>query len=618
MSSSVRSQTGMAEQATLSDLASESAATFGNAVAQRYPHDGRWVERTFAELHDAVLRVAGMLHEAGVRPGERVALLCATRAEWTVCDLAIARLGAVCVPVYPSGSDAQIGWVLRDSGAAAAIAETAAHLNRLEHLRERTPAIRVVLGVERATAHGPALAEVIDSASASGSGLPPAGTEPDLPFTIVYTSGTTGPPKGCVLSHRNVLSVVAMLRGISDAGPGDVVFAYLPLAHLFTRMLQIFCLRAGATIAYSGGDIRTVVAELAEVAPTHLPSVPAMFEKIHSLVTAQATARDPSGRELGEAVELGLRVRAARERGEPVTDRDQQRFDDAEQALFAPVRAVFGGRVRQALTGSAPIAADILRLFFACGVPVYEAYGMTESTAVISACRPGEWRPGTVGRPVPGVAVRIAADGEVCARSAGVFGGYWRDEPATTETIRDGWLHTGDLGELDEDGYLVITGRKKDLIITAAGKNLSPANLENDLRRTPWIADAVMLGDRRPHPVALIALDEDTADGLAALAGIERTGAWHTDPRLRAVLAADVERVNAQYAPAERIRDFAVVPRPFTVDSGELTPTLKVRRDVVAEHFAELVEALYSRPATDHAVAVPESPRPEEQKGIRT
>jgi long-chain acyl-CoA synthetase len=515
-------------------LAARAAEQYGEAVAQRYPSGGTWHTRTFQELAHEVDGLASGLHARGVRAGDRVVLLSSTRPEWTLCDLAIARLGAICVPAYPTGSARQTAWVLADSGARAVVVETEQQALQVAAMRGELPCLEHVLGIDVDTADVPGIARW-----AGGTPLPDPAVSGEDPFTIVYTSGTTGNPKGCVLSHANVASVVQTLRELTDAVPGDVIYAYLPLAHMLTRTLQLFALETGMTIAYGGGDIRAVLDELAEVRPTYLPSVPALFEKLYAVV-----------QQLPPDDDLGTKVREA-----------------------------FGGRVRHALTGSAPIAPEILAFFAACGVPIYEAYGMTESSAVISANTAEANRVGTVGRPVPGVEVRISEDGEVCARSAGVFGGYWNNAAATAETLVDGWLRTGDLGHLDADGYLTITGRKKDIIITSAGKNLAPALIENDLRAVPGISQAVMLGDRRPHPVALITVD----------AGLDSS-----DPALRARIAQAVAAVNAQYAPPERIRDFALLPRDLTVEDGELTPTLKVRRDVVAERYREVVDGLYA------------------------
>jgi len=580
----------------LTELAASAAHQFGDAVAQRFLVDGEWRQRSFVELHDVVAAIARVLHEGGVRPGMRVALLCATRPEWTICDLAITRLGAVCVPIYPTSSTGQIQWVLRDSAATAVVAETAQHLEQIAQLRDELPDLRLVWGIEAFSTLGAALADLTAApgpTAGASTGLPQVEADPDEVFTIVYTSGTTGNPKGCMFTHANVSTIVATLQRMTETAPVDVLFAYLPLAHLLTRMLQVYALHTGAAIAYSSGNIRAILGELAEVAPTHLPSVPTLFEKIYSVVTAQITAEgniDRAG--LAGLVELGLRVRNARDHGGTLTEEDARRFAEADERLFAPVRAAFGGRLKAALTGAAPIAANILEFFFAAGVPIFEAYGMTESTAIISANTPGAWRAGTVGRPVPGVDVRIAEDGEVCARSAGVFPGYWHNEAATAQTIVDGWLHTGDLGALDADGFLQITGRKKDMIITSAGKNITPANLENDLRQSSRIAEAVMLGDHRPYPVALIVLEPEQL-AVWAEHGETDDDAWVRDEELHGILAVEIDAVNARYSPPERIRAFAVLPAPFTIESGELTPTFKVRRAVVAQHYAQVVDSLY-------------------------
>ncbi|WP_338185544.1 AMP-dependent synthetase/ligase [Jatrophihabitans sp.] len=383
--------------------------------------------------------------------------------------------------------------------------------------------------------------------------------DPHSTATIMYTSGTTGNPKGCQISHANWRAMLDAIEEIGSLGPGSVVYVYLPLAHMFTRMVQIVALELGATMAYSGGDIRRVIDELAAVRPTHLPSVPRLFEKVYAVVTTAVGATADPGPDLRQAV-----------------------------------RAAFGGRVEQALTGAAPIAPEILEFFAACGVPIYEAYGMTEATAVITANRPGAVKFGTVGQPVTGVEVRITADGEVCSRSAGTFTGYWSNPEATAELVIDGWLHTGDLGALDEDGYLRITGRKKDIIITAAGKNLTPANLETELRRSRWISHAVMCGDRRPHPVVLITLDAEELLPWAAERGLgEDLAALSRLPAVHDLVRAALDEANARYAPPERIRDFAVLPNDFSIDAGELTPTLKIKRAVITARYADVVDGLY-------------------------
>ncbi|SFP51198.1 long-chain acyl-CoA synthetase [Amycolatopsis arida] len=550
----------MSRPETLAELVDWAAERHAGRVAMRWPAGADWRERSYAELAEEVHAVARGLVAAGVRPGDRVGLLCETRPEWTVFDLAVARVGAVCVPVYPTNSAEECAWVLSDSGARLLFAETAAHAATIAGVRDRLPELATVVTLEPAGTEL-TLAELVDRGRAASSpALPEAARVPDDPATIVYTSGTTGPPKGCVLTHRNWRCSLDAIERVTTLGEGDTVYLYLPLAHLFARMVQLTTFELGATLVYFGGDISDVVAELGRVRPTHLPSVPRLFEKAYGLVTGRAAA-------------AGVPIERVREL----------------------VRAALGGRVREALTGAAPIAKEILEFFAECGVPIYEAYGMTESTAVISANAPGAVRFGTVGRPLPGIEVRIAEDGEVLARGDNVFAGYHDDPAATREAIVDGWLHTGDLGELDADGYLTITGRKKDIIITAGGKNLTPANLENDLRQSRWIAHAVMLGDRRPFPVALITLDPEEVLPWARERGLpEDLGELAGHPDVRALVQEVLDTANARYAPPERIRDFAVLGTEFSVDGGELTPSLKMRRAVVREKYADVVDALYA------------------------
>jgi long-chain acyl-CoA synthetase len=413
---------------------------------------------------------------------------------------------------------------------------------------------------------------------------------PEDPYTIIYTSGTTGPPKGCVLTHGNYR---AMLDSV-EAGDliirrDDLTYLYLPLAHALALLMQLRSFEVGAAIAYFGGDTRQIVAELAEVRPTYLPSVPRIFEKIYAGVTGSIDADT-----LRRAVEVGGAVRDLRVSGEPVPPELQTPFEALDGTLFARVRGAFGGRLREAVTGAAPIATEILEFFWACGVPVLEGYGMTETATGASICTLEAHRFGTVGRALPGVDIRIAADGEILVRGANVFRGYHGDTEASLDAVSDGWLHTGDLGSLDADGYLTITGRKKDIIITAGGKNLTPANLENDLRQTRFVSQAVMYGDRRPYPVLLITLDEEeivpwaTGRGLPAdVASLAR------HPEVAGLIEAEVDRANARYAPIEQVKRFAILGHDLSQESGELTPTLKVKRNVVYERYAPVFDSLY-------------------------
>ncbi|MFD5097721.1 AMP-dependent synthetase/ligase [Streptomyces albidochromogenes] len=539
---------------------------------------------SYAELRDTVRTIAGGLAGpgAGVRAGDRVAILSETRVEWTYAHFAVLAVGAVVVPVYPTAGDEELAWVLADSGATVVICENAERAARVAGVRAKTPAVRHVLLLDDlCPAAGPAAppdGELAARAAAVGDG--------DL-AAIVYTSGTTGLPKGCRLTHGNLGAVLEANLDLIGGGPGDRTYLYLPLAHLLAQLIQFTTLLRGGELCYFGGRIEDVVGELAEVRPTHLPSVPRLFEKVHATVLSLAEGTEGGRDRFDEAVRIGVLAAEGRLPAELAAA-----YEEADQRLYSLVRAVFGGRLRWALTGAAPIAPRTMDFLRACGIQVFEGYGMTESGGVISLNHPGAVRYGTVGRPVGGCEVRIAEDGEVLARGPMVFPGYHANEAATRETVdADGWLHTGDLGALDGDGYLTITGRKKDLIITSAGKNLTPTTVEHAVRQqSALVSHVVMVGDRRPYPVALITLDAQEVAGWAAREG--------RDPgdreALRAVVQEAVDAANAGVSRPARIRAFAVLDEDFTVDAGVLTPTLKVRRRAVAERYAAEIEALYA------------------------
>ncbi|WP_369215974.1 AMP-dependent synthetase/ligase [Streptomyces flavofungini] len=407
--------------------------------------------------------------------------------------------------------------------------------------------------------------------------------------TIIYTSGTTGLPKGCRLTHGNLLAVQRASVPLVDGGPGDSTYLYLPLAHLLAQLIEFTTLIEGGALTFFGGRVEDVVAELAEARPTHLPSVPRLFEKVRSFVLSLAEGREGGRERFEEAVRIGV---LAADGALPPELRDA--CEAADKALYGLVRQALGGRVRCAITGGAPIAPDTIDFLRACGVPVYEGYGMTESAGVLTLNHPGAVRPGTVGRPVDGVEIRVAGDGEVLARGAMVFDGYHNDPGATRDVLdAEGWLHTGDLGSLDEDGYLTITGRKKDLIITSGGKNLTPSLVELAVQNSRFVSRAVLVGDRRPYPVALVTLDAEEVAGWAAREGVRLSEPLSRDERVRALVQEAVDTANATFSRPARIRAFALLDEDFTVADGLLTPSLKVRRQAVTERYAETVEKLY-------------------------
>jgi long-chain acyl-CoA synthetase len=588
---------GAATQSTIASLPARAAERYGEKLSCRHLVDGEWRGHTYAETCAAIDAIALGLIALGVQPGERVGLLAETRREWTICSYAISSAGGVVVPVYPTNSARECEWVLGNSGARAVICENDAQVGKVHAVRERLPELEHVIAIEGDAAQL-TLSELAvrgDAGERARLDERRAAVEPQDVYTIIYTSGTTGPPKGVVLTHANAHAACEMIRELDVVHEDEVTYLFLPLAHIFAQSSILASFDLGTAIVYFGGDTTQILPELMATHPTYLPSVPRIFEKLY---TAAMKLRDAGSEQdrarFDRAVEVGVEVRTRREHGEPVTDELQAIFDRAEENLYARVRGLFGGEINQALSAAAPIAPEILQFFYACGVLVLEGWGMTETTALGTVATPDHYRFGTVGRPVPGLEIRIADGGEILMRGPNVFREYWRDPEATAQTLVDGWLHTGDLGHLDDDGYLSITGRKKDIIITAGGKNLTPANLENDLKQSPFISQAVMHGDRRPYPVALITLDAEEILPWAKERGLpEDLAALAEDEQVAALVQAALDGANSHYAKVEQIKRFAILKRDLTIEDGELTPTLKVKRAVVSDHYAEVLESLY-------------------------
>ena len=578
---------------TIADLILQAARLFADRVAQKHKVDDEWRDITFAELGEIVSEVGRGLIDIGLEPGERVSILCTTRVEWAWCSFAVSAAGAVVVPIYPTNSAEECAWVAGNSESAAIICEDPSQLAKVELVRDRLPNLRHLIVIE---GDGPV---TLDELRARGRARPRTELESRAqrvsksdPYTFIYTSGTTGPPKGCVLSHGNYRSILDMVAelGVVGTGPDELVYLFLPLAHAFALLLMLIGADRGVALAYWGGDPAKIIPELSEVRPTYLPSVPRIFEKLYTLVTARA---DPET--IANATEVGTKVRELELAGEQVPDELRRAYEEADDRLFKTVRAAFGGRVREAVTGAAPIAKEILEFFYAAGVPVMEGYGMTETSTAATGSRPGQQRFGSVGTALPGVEIRIADDGEILLKGSNIFQGYYKNDDASFGAVVDGWLHTGDLGRLDEDGFLYITGRKKDIIITAGGKNLTPANLENDLKQTRYISQAVMHGDRRPFPTMLITLDEEEIVPWAQAHAIEDTSvaALARHPEVIALVQGVLDGANARYAQVEQAKKFFILDHDFSQETGELTPTLKVKRNVVQEKYADRFDELY-------------------------
>jgi long-chain acyl-CoA synthetase len=580
---------------TMADLLPLAAERFADDPALKHKVGDEWVETSYAQLGGAVSETARGLIDLGLQHGDKVSILSHTRPEWTYANFAILSAGLVSVSIYQTNSAEECHYVLEHSESRAVFVEDAEQLAKVRSIQDRLPQLEQIVIFDPSGDIGDAipLEDLRDRGAARDvaelEARTAAVTKDDLAITI-YTSGTTGPPKGCLLTHGNYRDVTSMTEQAGALVAGDSVYLFLPLAHAFAVLIQFVALDIGGTIAYWEKDAQKIVPNLIEVKPTYFPSVPRMFEKIYTLATS--AAEDPE--QLKQAIALGLKVRELQRTGQEVPAELQQAFDAADEKLYANVRALFGGQIRECVTGAAPIAHEILEFFYACGVPVMEGYGMTETSTVASANTPANFRFGSVGQPLPGVEAKVVDDGELLLRGANIFQGYYKNGEATADTLVDGWLHTGDLGRIDEDGFIYIVGRKKDIIITAGGKNITPANLENGLKQNRWISQAVVIGDRRPYLVALITLDPDEVPAFAVEHGLEPDQVPASD-QMRASVQETVDTVNATVGPVEQIKYFQILPHDLTQETGELTPTLKVKRNIVNDKFASVVDSIYDR-----------------------
>jgi long-chain acyl-CoA synthetase len=583
---------------TVASLPGSAAERFGSHTAARFKRDGEWSEMTYAEMGEAVDEIALGLVDLGIEVGDRVCVLAETRLEWTLASLGISAAGAVVVPVYPTNSPSECKWVAGNSGARAIVCENDGQRQKIEQVRDELPELEHVIGVDEG---GGEL--TLDELRARGRGrdrselaLRQEQVTPQDSYTIVYTSGTTGAPKGVVLTHANAMAVCQMVEELEFVEPGDVSYLYLPLAHVFALITMLATVDEGTTLIYFGGNTKEILAEIIETKPTYIPSVPRIFEKLYGAAMKMvASGSEEEQERFRQAVKLGVEVRARRQRGDDVPAELAEKFDQADEQIFQRVRGLFGGQVRQAVSGAAPIAPEILEFFYAAGVPVLEGWGMTETTGVGTVGTLDHFNFGTVGRALPGVEIRIAEDGEILCKGPHIFREYWRNPEATEETMTDGWLRTGDLGELDDEGYLKITGRKKDIIITAGGKNLTPANIENDLKQSPFISQAVMYGDRKPFPVAMITLDPEEIVPWAQEQGLpDDIESLAEHEKVHEMIQAELDRANSNYARVEQIKKFTILDHDLSVETGELTPSLKVKRNVIYDRYGDLFESLYS------------------------
>ena len=583
---------------TIADMLPLAVQRFGDQPAQRFKVGEDWKDVSYAELGEVVREVSLGLVDLGLQPGDKVSILSHTRPEWTQACFGLLTAGCTLVTIYQTNSPEECQYVAGHSESRAIFVEDAEQLAKIREVRDELPDLEFVIVLDPSGADFGDDAISLADLRGRGRGHDEddyearySAVSPEDYCLYIYTSGTTGPPKGCLLTHANYRAITDAIVNQGVIQPGDSTYLFLPLAHAFAILIQLATLDVGATIAYWSKDPQEIIAELTQVNPTYFPSVPRMFEKIYTLATS--AAGDPE--KIRRSAELGVKVRQMRERGEEVPAELQEAFDQAEEGLYKNVRALFGTNMRECVTGAAPIAPEILQFFYACGVPVMEGYGMTETATAATGNRPEEFRFGSVGKPFEGVDVKIADDGEVLIKGPNIFKGYYKNEGATKEALEDGWLHTGDLGRVDEDGFLYITGRKKDIIITAGGKNITPANLENGLKQSRWVSQAVVVGDKRPYLIALITLDPEELPAFAEQHGLEPERV-HDSEEMQVEVQKIVDDVNSHVGNVEQIKRFEILPHDLSQETGELTPTLKVKRNVVHEKFAGEIDALYSRP----------------------
>ncbi len=591
--------------ATLTDVVFERGARTPDFVMIRRRTDkGHWADVTAIQFSDEVRALARGLIAAGVGAGDRVGLMSRTSYEWTLIDYALWAAGAVTVPIYETSSAEQVEWILSDSGARAVFAEAQGHATTINGVKAALADLSSVWPISGIGAIAASGSSIADDELARRMA---ARTADDL-ATIIYTSGTTGRPKGCELTHRNLLSgarnaVEGALAELFDIA-GCSTLLFLPLAHSFARIIQVACIEGGAILCH-WADASTLAQGLPEVGPVFLLAVPRVFEKLYNSAHQQASASGAKGAIFRSAAQAAIAysralsastapVSEARRHVSPVLRARHAIFD---RLVYAKLRAAIGGNVQYAVSGGAPLGERLGHFFRGAGITVLEGYGLTETSAAAVVNRPGRNKIGTVGQVLPGESVRIAPDGEIMVAGPVVFRGYWRNEAATAEVLdADGWLHTGDVGALDDEGFLSVTGRKKELIVTAGGKNVAPAMLEDRLRAHPLISQCIVVGDNRPFIACLITLDVESLDHWKKQHG-KPDGATAADlaadPELMSELQAAVDDANKAVSRAESIRKFRILAADFTEASGHLTPSLKVKRGIVSKDYAQEIDALY-------------------------
>jgi long-chain acyl-CoA synthetase len=573
----------------------------GTQAAVKHKKAGAWTETSWAEVARRARAVADGLAALGVKPGDRVAVIGETQLEWILADLGILGAGAITVTIYQSNKPSDCGYILEDSGARYIFCDSAAQVAKIREVRHQLPALEGIIradgpatdAFERSLAEIEKLGVEYRSSNEGAHAQRLSAIGLDDPASFIYTSGTTGNPKGVVLTHGNWVYEAQAVEQLKLIGSDDLILMFLPMAHSFAKVIEAVWFACGATVAFVE-SLEKVVDNAGEVRPTVMPSVPRIFEKAYNAVISKGFASPGlKGKLFAIAMESFEKYATAREQGRSYNSLG---FTIGKKLVFPKLAATlaerFGGRMRLFVSGGAPLSPKIALFFELVGFTILEGYGLTETSAASCVNRPGKNRIGTVGPPVPGTEIKIAEDGEILIRGGGVMKGYYKAPEATAEVLKDGWLYTGDIGLLDEAGCLKITDRKKDIIVTAGGKNVAPQNLENDLKTDPLVSQVMVHGDRRKFLSALITLNEENARKWAQENGAG-SGPLQDDPKVRARIQKSVDALNEKQASYATIKKFALLPKDFTQETGELTPTLKVKRKVVTQKYKSVLDAFY-------------------------
>ncbi len=585
---------------TLADLLPNSAASHGADGAFLFKNDaGDWEESNYDQVAADVQALALGFKALGIKRGDKVAIIGNTRPEWTLFDFAAMGAGATVVPIYQTNSPSECQYVLEHSESRTVVVENEDQLAKIMEVRDTLPALEnivMMIGESEQAIAMDELKKMGESGTAEEYKASYESVEPEDLCKIVYTSGTTGPPKGCMISHGNYRAMLDMADSVNIIKEGETSYLFLPLAHVFALLVQYGMIDLGGRIAYWERDQLKIVPNLAEVKPESFPSVPRIFEKVHD--TAVASAESEGGLKAAIfrwAFRVGKRYRKLEAEGKKPGFLLNKQFNFADKAVYSKIRAVNGGNLRVAISGAAPIDPEILRFYQAAGVPLIEAWGMTETSTGGTSNMPEANKIGTVGRPVDGIEVKLAEDGELLLKGPNVFQGYYKNPEATAETITDGWLHTGDIATIDDEGYVSIVGRKKEIIITAGGKNITPVNIEQEVKRHPLVSQCVVIGDRRPYLIALVTLDQEALTRFAAEQGmLDEPGAMLNSPLVRETIEQHIQEINKNFAPVEQIKRFQILPNDLSQEGGELTPTLKIKRPVVATKYEKEIDELYA------------------------